>query len=80
MFLTRFRKKAAEEKDISRVTKWKEMYEGRSETGVTSLNLAAAICSELARLVTIEMKPKVTGGEVAERALKRFMPKIREKC
>ena len=80
MFLTRFRKKAAEEKDISRVTKWKEMYEGRSETGVTSLNLAAAICSELARLVTIEMKPKVTGGEVAERALRRFMPKIREKC
>ena len=43
MFLTRFRKKAAEEKDISRVSKWKEMYEGRSESGVTIVLVEAAV-------------------------------------
>lgn len=41
---------------------WRDMYEG----GGGSLNLAAAISSELARLVTLEMKSRIYGSERAE--------------
>ena len=45
---------------------WTRMYENRSpwvnNKDVHSANLAPAIASELARLVTLEMKSEVTGG------------------
>lgn len=45
---------------------WTRMYENRSpwvnNEDVLSANLAPAIASELARLVTLEMKSEITGG------------------
>ena len=45
---------------------WTRMYENRSpwvnNKDVFSANLAPAIASELARLVTLEMKSEITGG------------------
>lgn len=49
---------------------WTRMYENRSpwvnNKDVFSANLAPAIASELARLVTLEMKSEITGGTTAE--------------
>ena len=48
---------------------WTRMYENRSpwvnNKDVLSANLAPAIASELARLVTLEMKSDITGGPAA---------------
>ena len=77
MFLTRFRKKSAMPEQTDRIGKWKAMYEGRHQAGVTTLNLAAAISSELARLVTIEMKAEAEGSDVVKSALLRLVPKLR---
>lgn len=52
-----------------KITLWADMYENNSpwlNDDVTGLNLAAAISSELARLVTIEMQTAVSGSERAE--------------
>lgn len=77
MFLTRFRKKAAMPEESNRINEWKDMYEGKHPSGVTTLNLPAAISSELARLVTIEMKAEVSGSEAAKTALQKLLPKLR---
>ena len=49
---------------------WTRMYENRSpwvnNEDVLSANLAPAIASELARLVTLEMKSEITGGAAAD--------------
>ena len=48
---------------------WKDLYEGRAPWAfgrVKSLALPSAIASEIARMATIEMKSKVTGGKRAE--------------
>lgn len=52
----------------SSIEKWSAMYENRySDTdSEKSLNLAAAICSELARLTTIEFKTSLTGSNRAD--------------
>lgn len=77
MFLTRFRKKAAMPEESNRINGWKDMYEGKHPSGVTTLNLPAAISSELARLVTIEMKAEASGSEAAKAALEKLVPKLR---
>src|SRR5690606_25434277 len=49
---------------------WGAMYEDKApwvdNNKVKSLNLSAAIASEMARLVTLEMESEVTGGKRAE--------------
>ena len=63
----RFFKKPTTRETITEdsVQRWKEMYVG--QIGDTaSMNLPAAISSELARLTTIELQVTLTGGEAAE--------------
>lgn len=50
------------------ISQWSDLYENKSfgESESKSLNLAAAICSELARLATIELKSEVFGSERAD--------------
>ena len=54
----------------SQIELWTRMYENRSpwvnNEEVLSANLAPAIASELARLVTLEMKSEITGGAAAD--------------
>ena len=48
---------------------WNNVYSGKApwlSSSVKSLNLAAAVSSELARLVTLEMKMNISGGERAK--------------
>lgn len=49
------------------LTLWAQMYLGKapwlSEDGMKNLNIAALVCSELARQVTMEMKWNITGTE-----------------
>ena len=51
---------------VNQIELWTRMYENRSpwvnNKDVFSANLAPAIASELARLVTLEMKSEITGG------------------
>ena len=68
-----FRKKKTEAtKPVSKmsaaIAEWTKLYENKPAADGTStgLNLAAAICSELARLVTIEMKSEIFGSERAD--------------
>lgn len=61
-FLSRF--KTQEQFSEDYVTKWKQMYEGTKNS--PTLNLPAAISAELARLVTIEMEVKLSGGAAAK--------------
>ena len=51
-----------------KISLWAAMYENRApwlNEEVTGLGIPAAVAAELARLVTIEMKTAVTGGERA---------------
>ena len=54
----------------NRIELWGRMYEDRApwvdHQEVFSANLAAAIASEVARLVTLEMESNITGGPAAE--------------
>lgn len=64
---------------------WAKMYENKSpwlNKDVKSLNLAAAISSELSTLVTNELQVTITGGARAEylqKQLDRLLEKIQEK-
>ena len=52
-----------------KISLWSDMYENKApwlSEEVTGLSLPSAIASELARLVTIEMKSEVTGSERAD--------------
>lgn len=67
-----FRKKKSYENTLlspmtSAITEWGDLYENKKYAfGETrSLNIAAAICSELARLATIELDSEITGSERA---------------
>lgn len=59
---------------------WTQMYENRSpwvnNKDVLSANLPPAIASELARLVTLEMKSKITGGASANYLDERYRRKV----
>ncbi len=79
-----FRKKELLPSDISlldmsdAISKWNAMYENKNEGG--SLNIAAGICSELARLVTVEFSSQISGGSRAEylnRQYERVIDKAR---
>ena len=65
-------KKPADNRPISKmsvaISQWSDLYENKSFTDSESksLNLAAAICSELARLATIELKSEVFGSDRAD--------------
>lgn len=49
------------------ISKWNALYENKvGDDGEKSLNLAAAICSEIARLVTVELSSEISGGSRAE--------------
>lgn len=49
------------------VSQWSSLYENKPhDDGENSLNLAAGICSELARLTTIEFSSEISGGTRAE--------------
>jgi A118 family predicted phage portal protein len=59
---------------------WTRMYENRSpwvnNKDVLSANLAPAIASELARLVTLEMKSDITGGPAANYLNEQYKKKV----
>lgn len=58
---------------------WTRMYENRSPwvgKEIQSANLAPAIASELARLVTLEMKSEITGGASAGYLNERYQRKV----
>lgn len=59
---------------------WTRMYENRSpwvnNRDVYSANLAPAIASELARLVTLEMKSEITGGPTADYLNDQYQRKV----
>ena len=59
---------------------WTRMYENRSpwvnNKDVSSANLAPAIASEIARLVTLELKSEVTGGPAADYLNEQYQRKV----
>lgn len=59
---------------------WTRMYENRSpwvnNKDVLSANLAPAIASEIARLVTLELKSEVTGGTAADYLNGQYQRKV----
>lgn len=59
---------------------WTRMYENRSpwvnNKDVFSANLAPAIASEIARLVTLELKSEVTGGPAADYLNEQYQRKV----
>ena len=64
----------------AKIDKWTRMYEDNppwmnKDNGVKSIGLPSAIASELARLVTLEMKSEITGSERAD-ALNEFYQKL----
>lgn len=64
------------------IYKWSRMYQNKSpwiEKGIKGLNLPAAISSEMARLVTMEAKIKVSGSPAADmidNRLERFRQEL----
>ncbi len=69
-----FKKKEYLPKDLpaskmsAAISEWAALYENRLgvDVGEKSLNLAASICSELSRLVTVEFSSEISGGSRAE--------------
>ena len=66
----------------AKIDKWTRMYENNppwmdKDSGVKSIGLPSAIASELARLVTLEMKSEITGSKRAD-ALNEFYQKLME--
>lgn len=62
---------------------WSDMFEDHppwknEEKGAMTMNLPAAISSELARLVTLEMKSEITGSERAEWLNEQYQPVIKK--
>ena len=59
---------------------WTRMYENRSpwvdNKDALSANLAPAIASEIARLVTLELKSEVTGGTAADYLNEQYQRKV----
>lgn len=59
------------------IYRWNNMYTNRApwlKDGVRSLNLPAAICTEMARLVTIESKISISGSSHADLIAKYMKP------
>lgn len=73
---------AVSHKMAKKIYQWSKMYTNEApwlNNEVRSLNLPAAICSEMARLVTMESKISVTGSDRAayiEKSLQRFLPEL----
>ena len=68
---------AISRKMSSAIYKWGKMYINEApwlKEGVRSLNLPAAICTEMARLVTMESKISITGGPRADMIAKFMRP------
>ena len=63
------------------ISEWSSLYESKAYSdGENSLNLAAGICTELARLATIEFSSEISGGSRAEyinRQYQRVVAKAR---
>lgn len=63
---------------------WTRMYENRSpwvdNKDALSANLAPAIASEIARLVTLELKSEVTGGTAADYLNEQYQRKVLKDC
>lgn len=67
---------ALSEPMLSALETWSAMYENRAEwlnDTIVSANLAAGISSEIARLVTIEMKIKIEGSPRADYLAEQFV-------
>ena len=64
----------------NRIELWTRMYENRApwvnNKEILSANLAPAIASELARLVTLEMKSEISGGPAADYLNKQYKRKV----
>ena len=65
---------------VNQIELWTRMYENRSpwvnNKDVLSANLAPAIASEIARLVTLELKSEVTGGTAADYLNEQYQRKV----
>ena len=77
-----FRKKEFSPKEIplsemsQAISKWNALYENK--IGEKSLNLAAGICSELARLVTVEFSSEISGTSRAEYLNRQYQRVLRK--
>ena len=77
---------AVSHKMARKIYQWSKMYINEApwlNDEVRSLNLPAAICSEMARLVTMESEISITGSERAEYiggSLKNFFSKLYRVC
>ena len=74
---------AVSSKMESKMQLWSDMFEDHppwknEEKGALTLNLPSAISSEMARLVTLEMKTEITGGERADWLNKQYQPVIKK--
>lgn len=72
---------AISDKMQSAIRLWGEMYTGSPpwlDDNVKSLNLPAAIASEIARLVTIEMESEVTGSARATYLNEQYRPVVQD--
>lgn len=68
------------QKQLEAMQKWQRMYKTQSSGELRVLNLPSAISSEIARLVTLEMKSYISGGKRAEYLDKQygeFLKKLR---
>ena len=74
----------------SAITRWTKLYNNRADwltDKVKSLSLPAAIASEFARLVTLEMKTEITGSKRADylneqyqRVIEGIRPNVEYAC
>lgn len=61
------------------IAEWNSLYQNKlSGEGENSLNLAAGICSELARLTTVEFSSKISGSKRAEYLDRQYQRTIRK--
>ncbi|MCH5185901.1 MAG: phage portal protein [Oscillospiraceae bacterium] len=71
------------EKMSEAISLWDAVYKNRApwlSGNIHSLNLASAVCSEIARLIAIELKISVTGSsraEFLEKSINRILPRLR---
>ena len=74
---------AVSSKMESKMQLWSDMFEDHppwknEDKGALTMNLPSAISSEMARLVTLEMKTEITGSERAEYLNKQYQPLVKK--
>lgn len=64
----------------TKISEWDERYKGGHARDMRTMNLASAICSEIAQMVTLELKSEITGSKRADylnEAYQKFLKNIR---